>query len=275
MAKGYTNEMKRVSLKPFLICILGLLSCTIEPEPGAIPTTVAVSTGPVVQEDPANSPDLDRVAIRHILISHTGARQGSPYNSRSEAQAKSLIGKIRERLLQGESMTALAKQYSDDPSGSRGGFLGASERGAWVKPFEEEAFSLKLNQISDVVRTPYGFHVLRREALLEVKLYHLVVAHKLAKSVGKRPTIRARSVAEAQRIASEALSALDGGEPFVEVANRVSDGALGKRGAELGWFVRGELGPEFDAVAFDLEIGDHSRVIETVFGFHLIERAAP
>lgn len=269
--------MKRVSVKPFLFCILGLLSCATEPEPDAIPSTAAVAgaASEAVQEKPANRSELARVAIRHILIAHSSTNEDPSGGERTESQAKILIGDIRERLLQGEDMAALAKQYSDDASASRGGFVGAAERGAWVKTFEDEAFSLKVDQISNVVQTQYGFHVMRREALQEVKLFHLMVVHKLAKRVAKRSAPGKRSVAEARAIVSDALNALDAGEDFSDVSSRFSDGPMAKRGAELGWFVRGELGPKFDAVAFDLEIGDHSRVIETVFGFHLIERAAP
>lgn len=267
--------MKRVSFQTALICILALFSCKTEPESEAIPPTAPATPPVVAEENTASAPQLDRVAIRHILIAHSESQQSSGLVGRNKVQAKSLAKEIRERLLQGESMTELAKKYSNDPSASRGGFLGASERGAWVKPFEDEAFSLKVDQISKVVETPYGFHVLRREALQEVKLYHLLVAHKSVKNVGRRPEVLKRTAEEAKSLAEYALTELDAGEEFSVVAGRVSDGPMAQRGADLGWFVRGELGPEFDAVAFDLDVGEHSKVIETVFGFHLIERAAP
>jgi len=267
--------MKRVSFQPAMICILALFSCKNDPESEAIPPTSPDTPSVLAVEKTVSAPQLDRVAIRHILIAHSESQQSSGLVGRNKSEAKSLIEEIRVRLLQGESMADLAKKYSNDPSASRGGFLGASEKGAWVKPFEDEAFSLKVDQISKVVETPYGFHVLRREALQEVKLYHLLVAHKSVKNVGQRPKVLKRTAEEAKSLAEYALSALDEGEEFSVVADRVSDGPMGQRGADLGWFVRGELGPEFDAVAFDLDVGEHSNVIETVFGFHLIERATP
>jgi peptidyl-prolyl cis-trans isomerase C len=78
---------------------------------------------------------------------------------------------------------------------------------------------------------------------------------------------------QAQKQKSEALRArLAGGEEFAKVATEASeDPGSGPRGGELGWIVRGQTVPAFEKVAFELEPGKLSEVVETRFGFHLIE----
>ncbi|MGD1835911.1 MAG: peptidylprolyl isomerase [Nitrososphaeraceae archaeon] len=76
-------------------------------------------------------------------------------------QSEALI--ILERIQNGESFTELAKQLSlDRPSGKRGGDLGFFRRGAMVKPFEEAAFKLGKGELSEPVKTEFGYHIIKR-----------------------------------------------------------------------------------------------------------------
>ena len=70
---------------------------------------------------------------------------------------------ILERLKKGEKFAVLAKELSTDRgSGKRGGDLGYFSRGKMVKPFEQEAFKLNVGQISEPVKTEFGYHVIKR-----------------------------------------------------------------------------------------------------------------
>ena len=87
-----------------------------------------------------------RVKCSHILV-----------QKQSEALA------ILERLKKGEKFAVLAKELSiDRGSGKRGGDLGYFSRGKMVKPFEQEAFKLNVGQISEPVKTEFGYHVIKR-----------------------------------------------------------------------------------------------------------------
>lgn len=99
----------------------------------------------------------ERVRVRHILIS------GNQPDGRDAARAQADV--LLERLKRGEDFLELARTTSGDPgSASRGGDLGFFGRGKMVKPFEEAAFALeKQGQLSGVVETEFGFHILRFE----------------------------------------------------------------------------------------------------------------
>ena len=88
----------------------------------------------------------DKIKCSHILVN-------------KQSEALSLI----ERLKKGESFDKLAKELSiDKGSGKRGGDLGFFGRGVMVKHFEVAAFKLEKNQISEPVKTQFGYHIIKR-----------------------------------------------------------------------------------------------------------------
>lgn len=94
---------------------------------------------------------------RHILIT-VDAQASAEDKAQARAKAEAIVGQLRDKPARFEE---LAKAESQDPgSASRGGDLGYFGRGAMVKPFEDAAFSLAKGQISDVVETDFGFHVI-------------------------------------------------------------------------------------------------------------------
>lgn len=83
-----------------------------------------------------------------------------PEETRDEAAALALALEIRQRLVDGEDFATLAALYSDDGSSSSGGDLGWFGRGAMVAPFEEAAFSLEPGEISQPIRSEFGYHII-------------------------------------------------------------------------------------------------------------------
>jgi len=99
----------------------------------------------------------EEVRASHILI-----RVDSNASEEEKLTAKLKLDNIRSDIKKGADFAEMARKYSDDPgSKEKGGDLGFFRRGMMVKPFEEAAFSLKTNELSDLIETPFGFHLIK------------------------------------------------------------------------------------------------------------------
>ncbi len=105
-------------------------------------------------------PDLfkqpERIRARHILI-----KLSQNATKEEKEKAKKKIMEIQKKLKKGEDFAKLAKEYSEGPSGKNGGDLGYFSKGQMVQSFEQAAFSLKPGQVSDIVQTRYGYHLIK------------------------------------------------------------------------------------------------------------------
>ena len=111
----------------------------------------------VKPEDVEKAYGEDKTAsVRHILLLTQGK------NEQEKTEARKKIEDILAKAKAGEDFAALAKQFSEDPgSKDNGGFYQDFARGAMVKPFEDAAFSVPVGQISGIVETAYGYHILQ------------------------------------------------------------------------------------------------------------------
>ncbi|RKY80815.1 parvulin peptidyl-prolyl isomerase [candidate division KSB1 bacterium] len=205
-------------------------------------------------------PELkESVEISHILLQVTPGAE-------SKQQAREKIAGILERLRSGEDFAELARQYSEDPgSAAKGGELGFIQRGDFVKDFEEKAFALQPGQISDIVETQFGFHIIQ---MLERRGEKINVRHILIRT---RPT-----KADEERTLKLLLAIRDSclaGADFAEMAKRYSnDETTADKGGYLGWFEVEKLQlPEFKSVVKELKIGEISQPFRTRFGYHIVK----
>jgi parvulin-like peptidyl-prolyl isomerase len=121
----------------------------------------AADTTAVVTTDPVGGPQT--IEASHILFAYSGAMRVDPSVVRTAEEARTLAAEVRQRIVDGEiTFEDAAVEFSDCPSGAGGGSLGQFGRGAMVPEFENAAFALQVGQVSDVVETEFGFHIIER-----------------------------------------------------------------------------------------------------------------
>ena len=98
----------------------------------------------------------EQVKASHILI-----KAEPEAKEEQKALARKKLEEVQKRLEKGEDFAALAKEYSEGPSGAKGGDLGYFGRGQMVKPFEQVVFVLKPGEVSDIVETNFGYHLIK------------------------------------------------------------------------------------------------------------------
>lgn len=128
------------------------------PSPAASPSTQVVA-----EKSPPVPVPADQIEASHILVSYQGATRAKPTVTRTREQALELATQLAARAREpGADFAQLAKDASDGPSGVEGGVLPRFGRQQMVKPFSDAAFALRPGEISGVVETNFGFHVIKR-----------------------------------------------------------------------------------------------------------------
>ena len=150
-----------------------------------------------------------------------------PVSDEEIASVKEQLTSYRERVLRGERFGALARLYSDDPgSASKGGDLGFVERGTLYPEFEAAAFNLKTGEISQVVKTQAGYHIIQ---LIERRGESIHVAHIL---IQPKPStdeqVRAITYLDSVRkvIIDEKLTLEEAAKKFSEGPTRLNGGMV-------------------------------------------------
>lgn len=109
------------------------------------------------KQNPDKFKQGERVRASHILI-----RTPENADAKTKQDAKAKAADVLKQVKGGKDFAELAKQYSQDPgSAANGGDLGLFAQGQMVGPFEQAAFSLKPGDVSDIVETPFGYHIIK------------------------------------------------------------------------------------------------------------------
>ncbi len=267
--------MTRAALTALLIS-LGMLAACGGDDSNAATQAAAKDEAPAQtaeQAAPAPSATIDQgpqeLSGAHILIMYKGSQRAPATVTRSKEEALALATEIAGKARGGEDFAELAKEYSDGPSGPRGGDLGIWVQGRMVPEFDTAILGMEIGGISDPVETAFGYHVITRKKVEKVAVRHILVMHQ--ESMRKPPEIT-RTKDEALARIHEVQEKLAGGGDFAALAGEYSDGPTSVRGGDLGSFGRGRMDPAFESAAFGLEVGGVSDVVETPFGYHLIQR---
>jgi peptidyl-prolyl cis-trans isomerase SurA len=203
--------------------------------------------------------------LSHILVR-------VPENASPE-QVDARLRRAQEALAKargGADFAQLAVSYSDAPDALKGGGMGWRERDRLPELFAEALVKLKPGEVSDVLRSPAGFHIVRLNdrrggggsfMVEQTRARHILA--RVSELVSETEARRKLTVLR-QRIAE--------GTSFAELARLNSDDtASAQRGGELGWTVPGDLVPEFERAMNALKIGELSQLVRTPFGYHIIQ----
>ncbi len=207
---------------------------------------------------------LETVTVSHVMLS---AGQSAEEYDKAYATLDSLRGAI---IAGNTTFEDAASIYSvDRASKVRGGFMGPVTAGRFPWTFEDMAYNKKVGEISPIVNSGFGLHIIRVEkrepAKGEVHAAHIL---KLTRDIpeDRIPAIEAE-IDSLYKVVSAP------GADFAEVAARESqDPGSARKGGDLGWFGPGMMVQPFDSISFAMADGEISKPFKTNFGYHIIKR---
>jgi NIMA-interacting peptidyl-prolyl cis-trans isomerase 1 len=110
-----------------------------------------------------NPAEPDRISVKHVLVKYAGAKNAPDGITRTREQACLRAEEALGKLKDGTSFAEVVATYSDESgAATREGSIGTIERGDVAPPFADAAFELKMKEVSEVVESPFGFHVILR-----------------------------------------------------------------------------------------------------------------
>ena len=198
------------------------------------------------------------LSISHILIP---IEPSEDLQNQAKAQAEDLL----ERLRQGEDFATLAREHSGDTgSASAGGDLGYFTRGRMVPEFEEAAFSLRPGEISEPVKSDFGYHIIRVDGVQsdKVNARHILIPVQASNM----------DVSNAYSKSLDLAKRIQNGEDFADLAKaNSSHKETAEQGGHLpGLYSPDNLPPAFAEAIRSMRLGEVSPPVQTEHGWHLV-----
>lgn len=177
--------------------------------------------------------------------------------------AEKRIRAVEEELFAGKPFDVLAKKYSEDPaSAEQGGDLGFFQKGLLDVSFEKAAFALGVGEVSRIVRSSYGFHLIKMEERKDnqIRVRHILILVRPSSA----DTLAARQMLDSLRKTELSDSA------FIKAAQQFSDDKLTRqKGGDLGWVSGENLNEDYKKAIAELKAGDNSEPVLIRGAFHL------
>ncbi|QHL88799.1 OmpA family protein [Nibribacter ruber] len=207
---------------------------------------------------------------KEINASHILVAVDSEADPKDTLAAFQRISDLRQQVLNGASFENLARTKSDDPSArENGGQLGYFTALQMVYPFENAAYNTAKGQVSEPVRTRFGYHIIKvndiRPAQGEIKVAHIMV--RATQGMPKADSLVAKKKID------EIYRRVQRKEDWNKLASQFSeDAASAEEGGELPWFGTGRMIPSFEEAAFALpQPGAITPPVQTPYGWHIIQ----
>ena len=204
------------------------------------------------------------IRISHILLALPAEAPAAEIE-----QARQGAAELRRKLLAGADFAETARRVSDGGNAGQGGDLGWRKIAEVPTLFAEYIPDLGKGDISEPIRSPSGFHLIR---IADIKgAEQSIVAQTRARHILIR-TGELMTAAEAREKLTQLKARIEGGDDFGLLARGNSDDAASAiAGGDLGWRSPGELAPEFQRAMDALAIGQISAPFQTGFGWHIVE----
>ena len=201
---------------------------------------------------------------------------GIPANATPEqiAARRARAEEVMRQLRTGADFAKMATTYSDAPDALKGGAIGWRDADRLPPLFANELRKLSPGQVTPVIKTNTGFYILKmadKRSLAKTEPTEAVVQQTRARHILLKatPTLPA---AEAKRKLAEIKAKIDSkAATFEDMARQNSVDGSAAKGGDLGWLEPEDVVPEFTAAMDALQPGQVSDVVETPFGFHLIQ----
>lgn len=203
----------------------------------------------------------------NVEVSHIMVYTGSTPAERAANSAR--LDSIRTLIVNGADFKQLAHDYTVDRSTvDRGGYMGFIAPNQYPYQFEDAAYATEPGSVSPVIETPFGFHIVKVHSRRPSAGY-VTARHIMKMTQGMPDEMKARKRAEIDSIHALLLAGAD----FAEVAKAESeDPGSAPQGGMLPEFTTGMMVQPFEETAFALENGAISDVIESPYGYHIINR---
>ncbi|HEX6318172.1 MAG TPA: peptidylprolyl isomerase [Burkholderiales bacterium] len=217
-------------------------------------------------EELKTNPTRVEYNLSHVLVRIP--EQASP---EAIAAARARAEKAQAEARAGADFGRVAASYSDAPDALNGGALGWRTRDRLPALFADALLGMKGGEVSELLRSPAGFHVLklveRRDAgggdapVTQTRVRHILIR-----------TNEVVSESEARRRLEDIRErVVNGSADFAQMARVHSDDASAGRGGELDWVYPGDTVPDFERAMQELKVGEISPPVRTPFGYHLIQ----
>lgn len=204
-------------------------------------------------------------------VSHILLRVPEGASPETLMRLKARADAAMEQLAKGEDFARVAASYSDAPDALSGGSLGWRPLDRLPQLFADMLPNLKPGQVSEVMRSPAGFHIMK---LVEKRGGAGASDARVSQTRARHILIKTSEVvndAEARRRLISIKERLDNGGDFEELARSNSQDLSAAKGGDLGWLYPGDTVPEFEKVMNALEPGKTSEPVQSPFGWHLIQ----
>ena len=229
---------------------------------------VSVTEGEVdhfleTQEDSPSQSDEYRIA--HILVQ---VPEGADSLKRDAARQRT--ESVLAKLKAGSEFAQVAAEFSDAPDAMEGGLLNWRPAAQLTKKFAEILTPMKPGEITGIIPSPNGFHILKLVDRRNQDMVTTVIDQTHARHILIKIS-ELTSEADAHRRVVELKERLDNGGQFEELAKLHSEDASASTGGDLSWISPGDTVPEFEQAMSALKPGEISEPVQAPFGWHLIQ----